>query len=64
MCLTEKWVNMLGIVSVVVGTAVAIMVGMATDRIKGYMKITIMLLLGLGIIEVIIILTILKRLNG
>ena len=48
MCLTEKWVNMLGIIAVLVGTAVAILVGMATDRIKGYMKVTIMALLILG----------------
>merc|ERR1719291_1357063 len=47
-CLTEHWVNYLGLTSVVVGTMVAICVGMATDRIKGKMKITILGLLVLG----------------
>jgi len=47
-CLTEKWVNMLGIVAVLVGTAVAILVGMATDKMKGHMKITIIVLLAIG----------------
>jgi len=47
-CLTEKWVNVLGIVAVCVGTAVAILVGMATDKIKGHMKPTIIALLTLG----------------
>lgn len=47
-CLSEKWVNHLGMVAVLVGTAVAILVGMATDRIKGRMKATILILLTLG----------------
>lgn len=47
-CLSEVWVNQLGMVAVVVGTAVAILVGMATDRIKGKMKITIIALLTAG----------------
>lgn len=47
-CLSEHWVNHLGMVAVVVGTAVAILVGMATDRIKGKMKITIIFLLTAG----------------
>ena len=42
------WVNCLGITSVVVGTMVAICVGMVTDRIKGKMKVTILGLLVLG----------------
>ena len=49
-CLSEHWVNYLGITSVLVGTAVAICVGMVTDRIKGKMKITILGLLVLGMI--------------
>ena len=49
-CLTEHWVNYLGLTSVVVGTMVAICVGMVTDRIKGKMKITILGLLVLGMI--------------
>ena len=48
-CLTEHWVNYLGLTSVLVGTAVAICVGMVTDRIRGKMKITILGLLVLGI---------------
>jgi len=47
-CLSEQWVNMLGLVAVLVGTMVAIMVGMVTDRIKGKMKVTIVSLLVLG----------------
>jgi len=47
-CLSEAWVNTLGMVAVVVGTVVAILVGMATDRIKGNMKITILGLLTAG----------------
>jgi len=47
-CLSEAWVNTLGMVAVVVGTVVAILVGMATDRIKGKMKITILGLLTAG----------------
>jgi len=47
-CLTEHWVNYLGLVSVLVGTMVAIAVGMATDRIRGKMKITILSLLVAG----------------
>ena len=47
-CLTQHWVNYLGITSVVVGTMVAICVGMVTDRIKGKMKVTILGLLVLG----------------
>ena len=39
-CLTEHWVNYLGLAAIVVGTLVAITVGMATDRIKGRMKVT------------------------
>ena len=39
-CLTEHWVNYLGLTAIVVGTLVAITVGMATDRIKGRMKVT------------------------
>ena len=40
--------NYLGLVAVLVGTAVAILVGMATDRIRGKMKITIVILLTMG----------------
>jgi len=47
-CLSEAWVNTLGMVAVVVGTVVAILVGMATDKIKGKMKITILSLLTAG----------------
>jgi len=47
-CLTERWVNMLGIVAVLVGTGVAILCGMATDKIKGNMKRTIVSLLAAG----------------
>merc|ERR1711915_129284 len=47
-CLSEVWVNHLGMVAVVVGTAVAILVGMATDRIRGKMKFTIITLLIAG----------------
>eukprot|EP00092_Neocalanus_flemingeri_P023173 GFUD01025128.1.p1 GENE.GFUD01025128.1~~GFUD01025128.1.p1 ORF type:complete len:519 (+),score=111.99 GFUD01025128.1:163-1719(+) len=47
-CLSEKWVNHLGMVAVVVGTAMAILVGMATDKIKGKMKLTIIILLTAG----------------
>ena len=47
-CLTEHWVNYLGLTSVLVGTMVAICVGMVTDRIRGKMKITILGLLVLG----------------
>ena len=39
-CLTEHWVNYLGLAAILVGTLVAITVGMATDRIKGRMKVT------------------------
>ena len=47
-CLTEHWVNYLGLVAILVGTMVAICVGMATDRIRGKMKITILTLLVAG----------------
>ena len=47
-CLTEHWVNYLGLTSVLVGTLVAICVGMATDRIRGKMKLTILSLLVAG----------------
>ena len=47
-CLSEHWVNYLGLVAIVVGTMVAIMVGMLTDRIKGNMKVTILGLLITG----------------
>ena len=48
-CLTEHWVNYLGLTSVLVGTLVAICVGMATDRIRGKMKLTILSLLVAGL---------------
>ena len=82
-CLTEKWVNILGIVAILVGTVIAILVksystlhawitkmflitlikldkltqsfikftsqvGMLTDKIKGFMKVTIFALLTIG----------------
>jgi len=47
-CLSEHWVNYLGLVAVLVGTFVAILVGMATDRIRGKMKISIVILLTMG----------------
>ena len=47
-CLTEHWVNYLGLSAIIVGTMVAILVGMITDRIKGKMKITILALLIAG----------------
>jgi len=47
-CLSEHWVNYLGLVAVLVGTMVAILVGMATDRIRGKMKMTIVILLTMG----------------
>ena len=40
-----------GIVAVLVGTGVAILVGMATDKMKGHIKITIVVLLTLGILN-------------
>ena len=54
-CLTEHWVNYLGLTSVLVGTLVAICVGMATDRIRGKMKLTILSLLVAGLTIHIII---------
>jgi len=46
--LTEQWINILGLSAILTGTVVAIMVGMATDRMKGKMKILILALLGGG----------------
>jgi len=46
--LTENWVSHLGLVAVLVGTLTAIMVGAATDHIRGYIKTTIIVLLAAG----------------
>jgi len=46
--LTENWVSHLGLVAILVGTLTAIMVGTATDHIKGWLKTTIILLLITG----------------
>jgi hypothetical protein len=46
--LSETWVNVLGIVAVLVSAVVSILVGMANDMIKGQLKATILGLLSSG----------------
>ena len=46
--LSEQWLNILGLTAIVTGIVTAIMVGMATDRIRGKMKLLILVLLSTG----------------
>ena len=55
MCLSEAWVNELAIIACTVGVVIAILVGRLTDKIRGYMKVTIMTLLGLATVVFLIL---------
>ena len=47
-CLTQTWVNNLGVVAVLVGTATAIAVGALSDRVRGRVKLAVLALLTTG----------------
>jgi len=47
-CLTQHWVNYLGIYSTVASTISAILVARLVDKVKGYLKLIIIILLGLA----------------